>query len=146
MPATLPRRAMLGAELPADAEAFTPDGMWLDGVVPGSMAERAGLVAGDCIRTIAELPVRTLAELAAALRQAGSAATTQITFARGAEVLVRDVDVTTLPHEHYDDIRVDYGELAVDGARLRTIATHGDRNATGRESPRGVIAIVQGIA
>src|SRR5690349_4023764 len=99
MSATLPRRAMLGAELPADAEAFSPDGMWIDGVLPDSMAERAGLVAGDCVHTIAELPVRTLAELSAALRRAGAAPTTTIAFRRGTEHVTRDVDVTPLPFE-----------------------------------------------
>lgn len=139
MSATLSRRAMLGAELPADAEAFTPHGMWIAGVVDSSMAERAGLAAGDCVCAIAGQPVRTLAELAAALRRAGATATTTITFARGDDVHTREVAVTALPRETIDGAQVEVGELAVAGARLRTIATRAP-------AARAVIVVIQGIA
>jgi uncharacterized protein len=135
MRGTLSRRALLGAELPGDAEAFTPDGMWLAGVVPDSMAERAGLAGGDCVVTIAGLPTRTLAELAAALRCAGALATVSITFTRGNASHTAVVEVTTAPFEP----GATYGALDVLGARLRTITTSAG-------NPRALIVVIQGIA
>ncbi|HUS29144.1 MAG TPA: PDZ domain-containing protein, partial [Kofleriaceae bacterium] len=67
---TLTRRAFLGAELPADADAFTPDGMRVAGVVENSMAMRAGLLPGDIVTSIAKQPTRNLCELSHALRVA----------------------------------------------------------------------------
>jgi alpha-beta hydrolase superfamily lysophospholipase len=140
MPVTLPRRARLGAELPADAQAFTGDGMWIAGVGPDSMAAAAGLQAGDCVRAIAGLPVRTLAELAAALRRAGAESSTAITFTRGDTSHQRAVAVETVPIETtVDGARVELGALAVPGATLRTISTHVER-------PRALIVVIQGIA
>lgn len=136
---TLSRRAVLGAELPADAEAFTPDGLRIAGVAPASMATAAGLAAGDLVQSIAGLPVRTLAELAAALRAAGSRSTTELVYRRGAETFVREVAVTTVPHETLESARVDYGALDVPGATLRTIATR-------TPAPRALVAVIQGIA
>lgn len=139
MPVTLPRRAFLGAELPADAEAFTAQGLRIAGVIADGTADRAGLAGGDLIHTIAQLPVRTLAELSAALRRAGGAASTEIAFVRdGAERRV-NVPVAVLPEEEHAGARVAYDAHEVAGALLRTIATRVD-------APRALIACVQGIA
>ncbi len=139
MPVTLPRRARLGAELPADAEAFTDDGLWIAGVGPDSMAAAAGLEAGDCVRAIAGLPVRTLAELGAALRRAGAELSTTISFTRGEVHHEREVAVVTVPVETIAGAQVELGSFEVPGARLRTIATH-------VPSPRALIVVIQGIA
>jgi len=131
---------MLGAELPADAEAFSPDGMWIDGVLPGSMAERAGLAGGDCVTAIAELPVRTLAELSAALRRAGAGPSTTIAFVRDGEQHTREVDVSHLPHETIEGVEVQYGwSVTHDGVRLRTIKTY-------NQCPTATVIVLQGIA
>ncbi len=139
MPVTLPRRALLGAELGPDGEAFTDEGMWIEGVVAGSVAERAGLVAGDCVSTLAELPIRSLAELAAALRRAGASPATTITFVRGGTQHLCEVATETMPVEMFAGTRVELGALAVDGATLRTIATL-------TPTPRALIVVIQGIA
>jgi uncharacterized protein len=135
----LPRRAFLGAELPADIEAFTPEGVAIAGVVPGSMAERAGLASGDVLRALSGHAVRTLPELARGLRAAGASSTTRIEFVRGGERIERVVEVTPHPCETIEAARVEYGEHAATAARLRTIRTRGAR-------PRALIAFVQGIA
>ncbi len=135
MTSTLPRRAYLGAELPGDLEAFSADGVRIAGVIAGSMTERAGLRAGDVLCSLAGLPLRDLRELAAALRAAGREMSTELAFERDGERHVRRVDVVAMPCEP----GADYGELAVDGARLRTIAT---RAAT----PRALVLVIQGIA
>ena len=135
MRATLSRRAYLGAELPGDADAFTVEGVRIAGVLPGSMAERAGLRAGDVLASLAEQPLHDLRELAAALRIAGQGATAELAFVRAGVRRVERVDVVELPREP----GAGYGELAVDGARLRTIATHA-------ESPRALVLVIQGIA
>lgn len=131
MTSTLTRRAFLGAELPPDAEAFTPEGMTIAGVVEGGMALRAGLLPGDILTSLAKQPTRNLCELAAALRIAGRAATTQLIFIRGGHLYVREVDVVALPR----DPDVTYGEHA----GLRTLATE-PANA------RALIVVLQGIA
>jgi hypothetical protein len=118
----LPRRAVLGAELPAD-EAFTPSGAVIAAVDPGGMAERAGLRAGDTLVTLADLPVRSPDELAAALRRAGEGATATLRFARGTAALAGTTDVELCPLEEVEGVGVSYGELAAAGARLRLIAT-----------------------
>jgi alpha-beta hydrolase superfamily lysophospholipase len=135
----LPRRAFLGAELPADDEAFTPSGARIAAVTPGGMADRAGVRAGDTIVTLADLPVRSFAELAAALRRAGAAASTEIRFARDSEVHLGAADVTPCPLEEVEGVGVGYGELATSGVRLRTIATR-------VPEPRAVILALPGLA
>ena len=123
MTVSLSRRAFLGAQLPGDHEAFTSDGVCIAGVTPGSMAERAGL------------PVRDLCELSAALRQAGGAAATQLSYLRGAKRRTADVEVVSFPYEP----AARYLSLAVGGATLRTIETT-------PQHPRALIVLVAGIA
>lgn len=135
MPATLSRRAFLGAELPGDADAFSDDGMLVAGVQHGSMVERAGIGAGDTIHAIAGVPLRSLAELAAALRRAGASATTTIEATVGDGTYHVEVGVETLPLEP----GVIYGELDAGDVLLRTLSTRADE-------PRALIAFIQGIA
>lgn len=132
MSSTLSRRALLGAALPPDGEAFTADGMRIDDVFDGGIAARAGLVAGDVVTSLADRPVRDLCELAEALRAAGREPTTEVVTQRGRAV----VEVVHQPC----DPKITYGELAVDGARLRTLTMHAPTRA------RAVIAMIQGIA
>lgn len=127
----LPRRAFLGAELPPDEEAFTDDGMRIAGVIEGGMAASAGLVAGDVIVTLAGHRVRNLCELGEALRAAGRNRAAEIVTRRGSAV----VDTETQPTE----VGVEYGEVAVDGARLRTLTMR-------ERGTRGLVVFIQGIA
>jgi uncharacterized protein len=131
----LPRRAYLGAELPADHEAFTRDGVRIAAVVDDSMAHRAGMRAGDVLISLAAQPVHELRSLASALRTAAGEQMTELVYLRDDERIVAHVDVIAMPREP----RASYGELPVDGARLRTIATHA-------ESARALVVFVQGIA
>jgi alpha-beta hydrolase superfamily lysophospholipase len=132
---SLARRAFLGAELPADGEAFTAEGVRIAGVIEGGMAAPAGLVAGDLLVELAGHPVRSLAELAAALRAAGATLEVDLAIVRdGVRRAARTAAIPT-PLE----AGAGYGELAVPGARLRTIHT---RSA----APRAVVLVIQGIA
>jgi len=143
----LARRAFLGAELPTDTPddpAFSASGTRIAAVTPGGMADRAGLRAGDTIVTLADLPVRSFAELSEALRRAGAAAEgaaaeISLRFAREAALHVGKVAVAPCPLEEIEGVGVSYGELAVDGARLRTIATR-------VPEPRAVVLALPGIA
>jgi alpha-beta hydrolase superfamily lysophospholipase len=137
--AVLPRRAFLGAELGPDAEAFTPAGLQIAGIVPGGMAERAGVAPGDTVTAIAELPVRTLAELGAALRRAGALPSARVDYVRGGEPRDRIVEVARLAREQLDGAELDYGELSRGDVRLRTIATR-------VPAPRAIVLAIQGIA
>jgi uncharacterized protein len=125
----LPRRAFLGVELPPDEEAFSDEGMRIAGVVDGGMAHAAGVEAGDVIVVLAGHRVRNLCELSEALRAAGRNRVAEVITRRGSVV----VDVAPQPSE----AGVVYGELAVDGARLRTLTMEGTR---------GVVVFLQGIA
>jgi uncharacterized protein len=131
----LPRRAYLGAELPSDHEAFTDAGVRIAAVVEDSMAHRAGMRGGDVLISLAAQPVHDLRSLAAALRSAAREPMTEVVYLRDAERVSVTVDVVATPREP----RGSYGELHVDGARLRTIATHAD-------SARAIVVFVQGIA
>jgi hypothetical protein len=143
MPATLSRRAFLGAELPPDEEAFTPDGIKVAGVSAGGMADRAGVAPGDLIVSIAETKVRTRCELGIALRRAGGERTTKLVVRRGSGRVEKRVAVTPQPVEIIAGAEVDYGELMVGKAPspvwLRTITTR-------VEQPRAIVLVIQGIA
>ena len=132
---SLPRRAFLGAELPADDVAFGPAGMTIGGVIAGGMAERAGLVAGDRLVAIGALPVRDPCELGAALREAGAHGHAELHYVRRKRLHVRQVVTIPLVREP----GVTYGELDVGGTRLRTLVTHAD-------DPIACVFVIQGIA
>ncbi len=113
--------------------------MELEDVVPGGMADRAGLVGGDVITTVAGLPVRRLAELAAALRRAGNEPSTTITYTRNDQANACTVVVMPAPIEAIEGVVVEHDFLEVAGARLRTIVTRA-------AAPRAVVLVFQGIA
>jgi len=130
--ATLPRRVFLGARLAADdGDAFGPDGARIDGVIDGGVAAAAGVIAGDVLRALDGAPVRSMAELAAALRTEA----TELALD-----LVRAGTPMTLRAPRLEAAREEatYGQLDVPGARLRTIVTAGDADL--------VILVVPGIA
>jgi pimeloyl-ACP methyl ester carboxylesterase len=139
MPATLPRRAYLGAVLPEDERAFTDEGIWIEEALPDTMAAHAGLVAGDRLVSIAGVAVRTLAELRAALRLAGAHDAVEIEYERGGARIAIRVSVVATGRESIEGAAVEYGELDAGGARLRTIATRA-------REPRGLVVTIQGIA
>jgi len=132
---TLPRRAFLGAELSGDDVAFSPAGLTIAGVSAGGMAASAGLVGGDRIFAIGDLPVRDPCELGVALRNAGGRPTIEIRYVRKRQVVDKRVAVVTLAREP----GVTYGEIAVAGARLRTLVTRA-------EQPIACVLVLQGIA
>jgi uncharacterized protein len=104
-------------------------------VVDGSMAHRAGMRGGDVLISLAAQSVHDLRSLATALRNAALRPTTDVIYLRDGERVAASVDVVGTPC----DPSASYGELHVDGARLRTIATHAD-------TARALVVFVQGIA
>lgn len=139
MPATLPRRAYLGAVLPEDERAFSAGGIWIDEALPDTMAAHAGLVPGDRLVSVGGLPVRTLAELGAALRRAGGMEHVELSYERAGTRDTVTVPVMQVPRESIDGARVEYGEVDAGSARIRTISTRTIR-------PRALIVTIQGIA
>jgi uncharacterized protein len=85
--------------------------------------------------SIAAHPVRNPCELAAALRAAGGRDRATIVYMHGSKRRTREVAVVTLPREP----GVDYGELAIGGARLRTLVTRA-------VTPTACVFVIQGIA
>ncbi len=133
----LPRSAFLGVELPGDDETFVDGGMRIVGVHAGGMAEHAGLAAGDLVRSLAGIPLSDLVQLAVALRRAGDQPAVEIVFERSGRTRAVRAGVIARPEEPLPDVV--YGELEVEGARLRTIAT-------GVDAARALIFVIQGIA
>ncbi len=131
----LPRRAFLGAEL---AEApFVEDGLKLAAVSKGGMAATAGLKAGDVIVSIAGLPMGDARQVGAALRKAGQEPICEVAYLRAGQRETAQATVVEQPMEQLES--VSYGELAVDGARLRTIGTR-------VANPRALIVMLQDVA
>jgi alpha/beta superfamily hydrolase len=137
----LPRRAFLGAELPADDRAFGPGGLRIAGVRAGGMAGAAGLAAGDRLTALAGAPVRDLAELGHALRLAGAADRAELRYRRGDVDHAETVDVIAAPRETLAGQRLSYESIDRPGGRLRAIVSE---PASG--PARGAILLVQGIA
>lgn len=131
----LARRAFLGAEL-AD-ETFVDGGMKLAAVSEGGMAARAGLRAGDVIVAIAGKGVGDPRAVNIALRKAGEEPTCEIAFLRGGARETVTATVIEQPAEALES--VSYGELLVEGVRLRTISTRVD-------APRALIVYLQDCA
>lgn len=131
----------MGARLPGDLEAFSPAGVTISGTVPGSMAADAGIEPNDRLTNIGGAPVRSLPQLAAALRSAGAQVAVELRFERDGVALTRRVTVQTHPIEDIAGQRVCYAHIDVDGARLRSIATYPEAGA-----PIGAVLVLQGIA
>lgn len=142
MTASLPRRALLGIELPdADAEAFGPDGLHVAAVVAGGMAARAGVRAGDVVVTLADAPLRTPAELAVALRRAGGEQEVPLVLERGTVRSTLVAAVERCPAEASASAAVLYDHVESEGERLRTIVTR--PHARGRHP---AVLFVQGLS
>jgi len=92
-------------------------------VVPGSMADDAGVLAGDRILRIGETALRSAHDLRRALRRAG--AEDEIAFAVEHDGVVREMraPVQRLPSEVLGGHEVLYEELDRGDVRLRTILT-----------------------
>jgi len=137
----LPRRALLGAWLAPDLEAFSKAGTLVTGAVPGSMADRAGIRDGDRLTYLDGLPLRSLQEIAEALRSAGSREQVTLVFHRDGESRSATVAVEPTPREAIAENEVVYDHIDIAGVRLRTIFTR-----PLDLPPRGLILFVQGIA
>jgi len=131
----LARRAFLGAEL-AD-EPFVDGGMQLASVSEGGTAARAGLRGGDVIVSIAGRPVGDPRAVSVALRKAGEEPSCELVFVRDGKR--QQVTATVVEHPAEQLESVSYGELLVEGVRLRTLATRVD-------APRALIVYLQDLA
>lgn len=121
--ASLPRRALLGARLAPDAEAFTGDlGVAVTGVTPGSMAAEAGLRPGDRLVALAGVPIDSPDSLARALRAAGHQQTTTLQILRADAPLTLQARVHPFPVETVPHTEIAYDEVSTT-ARLRAIVT-----------------------
>ena len=64
-----------------------PSGILVDTVHAGSLAERAGLRAGDAVLAIDGQPIRSADDLAAAAQRLAAGATVELTFRRDGQVM-----------------------------------------------------------
>ncbi|MFC1657177.1 M20/M25/M40 family metallo-hydrolase [Candidatus Moduliflexota bacterium] len=65
--------------------AYPGEGVRLDGVVPGSPAERAGLLTGDVLLAIDETVIGNLRDLSGILKSLSPGARVKLTYSRGGE-------------------------------------------------------------
>jgi len=65
--------------------AYPGEGVRLDGVVPGSPAERAGLLTGDVLLAIDETVIGNLRDLSTILKSLSPGARVTLTYSRGGE-------------------------------------------------------------
>ena len=154
---SLPRRISLGIVVPA-GEVFAPEGLRVAGVVRGSMAEGAGVVAGDVVVAVGGSPVRSSGELREATRRAGGRREIAVTVLRDGRRLEGRAPVVHGAAEVIDGSVVSHEQIvAADGARLRTIVTRpagGEverereqelERKDGGETRRPAVLFVQGI-
>lgn len=114
---SLPRRAWLGAALEA-----ADGGVRVREVMSGSSAESAGIAPGDVIKQIASTPTASVPEILAALRAARSGASVDIVVERDATPKTLKMTLKEWPREAATDAyEVEYGLVATDAGRLRTI-------------------------
>ncbi|HEU0034282.1 MAG TPA: alpha/beta fold hydrolase [Kofleriaceae bacterium] len=135
MTSPLPRRAYLAIELGPDEHAFTPNGAVVDGVLPGGMAELAGVRAGDIVASLGGASLRSLDELGVALRLVARRSTVALSYTRDGASILRDVSVISVPNEP----GFAYDHVTLDDARLRVITSS-------VATPRALILAIQGIA
>lgn len=130
---SLSRRISLGIVVPA-GEVFAPEGLRVAGVVRGSMAEAAGVVAGDVVVAVGGSPVRSSEELREATRRAGGRREIAVTVLRDGRRLEGRAPVVHGAVEVIDGSVVSHEQVvAADGARLRTIVTRPAGGQVARE-------------
>jgi alpha-beta hydrolase superfamily lysophospholipase len=137
----LPRRAGLGVQL-SNAEG---GGVQVQGIVPGSTAQAMGIRAGDRLLALNGTPVATTADVVAWLANSRSGTEVAVRLRRDGEAL----ELRGIAQERARDpgdaaYRVEYGQVEIEGARLRTLLSVPTAPAPGGRHP--VLFYVQGVA
>jgi photosystem II stability/assembly factor-like uncharacterized protein/pimeloyl-ACP methyl ester carboxylesterase len=138
---SLPRRpGPLGVRLAAEGEALS-----IADVVPGGVAARAGIAAGDLILSVAGTPVTSREMLGVRLRTFAAGDTVTIAVRRGGETVELRATLDQAA-ETIEGSVVTYGNVTVPrGYRLRTIVTVPKGEARVRDGRRPAFMYVQGI-
>lgn len=132
----LPRRAWFGVAL-----APHETGVSVTAVADGSTAAAEGLRAGDVIRAIDGVTMRTPPEVIAAITRHASGSTAVIDFVRDGAPQQRRAVLRPLRHETLPGVVFEYGSVALsDGARLRTILSKPE----GEARRRPAVLLLQG--
>jgi alpha-beta hydrolase superfamily lysophospholipase len=128
----------LGIEL--GANAFEAGGMRVSGVIPGSMADAAGIAVGDVVESLCGVRLESLGALQDAARRAGAISTSTAVVLRHGVRAERTMLVQRRPLE----TNVEYGHVMCDGFRLRTLVTRPRRNGSPPKAP--AVLFVQGFS
>jgi len=137
----LPRRAWLGF-----APAGGADGPVIASVVPDGPAARAGVEAGDGLRTVAGVSISSGQSLQAALRSAEAGAPVEVGLVRdGAAVTVSVVPAPAPPPE-MTGARVELGQVTLaDGSRARTVTLSPEDSGLATDGAAPGVFFIQGI-
>ncbi len=124
------RRAFFGVRM----EALTDEaarilkipatkGVMVNGIVPGSTAEAAGLQRGDVWFTLNNREINSPAEGVEVLKQLREGETFSYTYLRQGTMRSEKAVAKAFPREHYSDFNIEYGSVKVNNDLLRSICT-----------------------
>jgi hypothetical protein len=134
--AELPRKAMLGVQMEPGA-----GGIKIGTVVPGSSAAGIGLKPGDVIVGLDGKAVGQVPEVLAWVGGKLGGDTAQVAVVRGGQRLELQGTMVERPRERSPHYRVEYGEVASQRGRMRTLVT---APAAGTER-RPALLFIQGV-
>ncbi len=126
----LKRRASFGVQFAPISEATRMklhlaegQGILVQGVVPGSSAADAGIIADDIILKINETGIRDVAQFVELARSFRAGDTVQVTLYRNDRQLIKSFALKPRPQETNPDFDILYRSVVTDGARRRVIIT-----------------------
>jgi dienelactone hydrolase len=115
----LPRRAFFGVVLGSNDSGA----VIATSTVEGSTAASAGIRAGDVLETIEDTAIRKPADVIAALGKKSAGSEINIHLSRAGAPQSLSAVLKSFPAERMEHAKVEYGSVAVEGHRLRTIVS-----------------------
>lgn len=133
---SLPRHALLGA-----AMEDGPTGPAIGRLLPGSAAERGGLLAGDVILSIGGNPTAQSADVVDTIRHEPSGSPVSLGILRGGVRRTIAITLDRAPDEQDPTVTTEYGAISFDGSLRRTLVTF----PRGTKDKRPAVLILGGI-
>lgn len=147
----LPRRGLLGVQvasltaqlrtehkLPADAA-----GLVVVAVIPDGPAAAAGLLPGDLLTRIGDVPIATLRDLQRAGERYRSGDRVRLQILRAGAPLTPELDLTPPPAESLPNVTTEYGTVTSKGRLLRTLLTRPAGASAAKPAP--AVFFIQGL-
>jgi uncharacterized protein len=137
--AELPRKAQLGVQMePA------PNGVKVQAVLPGLSAERIGLRQGDVIVALDDKPVVQVPDAVAWVGSKAGGDAARVAVLREGQRVELQGPMVERPRETSPHYRVEYGQVASERGRLRTLVTLPPESTT-RAGKHPALFFIQGV-